>query len=69
MKANRTGKVTEYKKGHYYLTHTEWEDKHCEIEIHMCQPQLLFHSCDSNQLELAKQTFNQLAENEIKELE
>lgn len=54
---NRKGRVTEYKEGHYYLTHTEWEDNHIEIEIHVCIPQLLWHSCDAKQLEAAKKKF------------
>ncbi len=57
MEINRLGKVTEYKKGHYYLSHTEWEDGHCEIEVHSCVPQLIFHSCDSKQLPDAKMIF------------
>ncbi len=60
MKANRKGTVTEYKKGHYYLTYTEWEDKHCEIEVHRCVPELLWHSCDKNQLDDAKALFEKL---------
>jgi len=60
MKANRTGKCTEYKQGHYYLTHTEWEDGHCEIEVHRCVPELLFHTCDPNQLDEAKELFQKL---------
>ena len=56
----RTGKVTEYKNGHYYLSVTEWEDKHCEIEIHKCEPELLWHSCDEKQLLEAKNFFMNL---------
>ncbi|KKL64716.1 hypothetical protein LCGC14_2162150, partial [marine sediment metagenome] len=32
-----------------YLTVTEWEDDHCEIELHKCEPELLFHSCDKKE--------------------
>lgn len=60
LQPNRIGKVTEYKQGHFYLTHTEWEDGHCEIEVHHCEPQPLFHSCDQKQLEIAKKKLNQL---------
>ena len=60
MKANREGKCTEYKKGHYYLTHTEWNDGHCEIEVHRCVPELLFHTCDPKQLDEAKELFEKL---------
>lgn len=60
MEANRKGRVTEYKEGHYYLTHTKWEDGHTEIEIHVCIPQLLWHSCDSKQLKLAKEKFSEI---------
>ncbi len=59
MEPNRTGKCTEYKKGHYYLTHTEWEDGHCEIEVHKCVPEMIFHTCDTKELELAEDIFNQ----------
>lgn len=57
---NRKGKCTEYKHGHYYMTHTEWEDGHCEIEIHRCVPELLWHSCDTKQMGDAKDIFEQL---------
>lgn len=60
MEANRKGIVTEYKKGHYYLTNTEWEDGHCEIEVHRCVPELLWHSCDTNQFDEAMELFKQL---------
>ncbi len=68
MEPNRTGKVTEYKKGHYYLTHTEWEDGHCEIEIHECKPTLLAHSCDQKDLPAIKEFFNNLTIEEQKKL-
>lgn len=54
---NRTGKVTEYKRGHIYLTVVNWEDGHCEIEVHRCIPELLFHSCDKTELDQAKSVF------------
>ena len=57
---NRTGKVTEYKSGHHYLTYTEWEDGHCEIEVHRCIPELLWHSCDQKQLDAAFAIFDSL---------
>ena len=60
MTPNRKGKVTEYKEGHYYLTHVEWEDGHCEIEIHLCVPQILWRSCDSKQLEQAIAKFQEI---------
>lgn len=60
MKPNRVGKVTEYKRGHHYLTHTEFEDGHCEIEVHECIPKLVWHSCDQKQLDKAFEVFNEL---------
>ena len=60
MEVNRRGTVTEYKRGHYYLTHTEWEDNHCEIEIHLCVPHLLWHSCDLKELPEAMKKFEEL---------
>ena len=60
MEINRKGTVVEYKKGHYYLTHTIWEDGHCEIEVHKCTPDLLFHSCDQKELDFAKKVFAEL---------
>ncbi len=59
-KPNRVGKVTEYKRGHHYLTHTEWEDGHVEIEVHECMPKLVWHSCDQKQLDDAFKAFNDL---------
>jgi hypothetical protein len=59
---NRRGTTTEYKRGHYYLSHTEWEDGHCEIEIHLCIPQILWHSCDSKEVEKAKEQFLRLSD-------
>jgi len=47
---NRVGKTTEYKRGSYYLSITEWEDGHCEIQIHRCIPECLYHTCDMNLL-------------------
>ena len=64
MDVNRTGKVTEYKRGHFYLTKTEWEDGHIEIEVHRCTPQLFYHSCDPNDLVTAEEQFNMLADGE-----
>lgn len=60
MESNRTGIVTEYKNGHYYLTITKWEDEHCEIEIHRCVPELLWHSCDQKQIIEAEEIFKNL---------
>lgn len=60
MEINRKGTVVEYKNGHHYLTHTQWEDGHCEIEIHRCVPELLWHSCDMKQLDEAKEFFAKL---------
>ena len=60
LKLNRKGICTEYKHGHYYLTHTEWDDGHVEIEVHRCVPELLRHSCDKNQLDEAKELFKKL---------
>lgn len=60
MEPNREGKVTEYKEGHYYLTHTRWADGHEELEIHVCIPQLLWHSCDPKQLDMAKKKFAEI---------
>ncbi len=60
LKPNRFGKATEYKKGHHYLTLVQWDDGHCEIEVHRCVPVSLFHSCDIKELDLAKKMFNQL---------
>lgn len=61
MEVNRQGNATEYKIGHYYLTHTVWEDGHCEIEIHLCVPKLLWHSCDPKQLPSALERFEIMA--------
>ena len=55
MDVNRKGECTEYKKGHYYLTHTEWEDGHTEIEVHRCVPELIFNTCDQHQQDEAKE--------------
>ena len=57
---NRVGKTTEYKRGHYYLTITEFEDGHCEIEVHRCIPELIYHSCDYKDKEKAVEAFNNL---------
>ena len=59
---NRKGSTEEYKRGHYYFTFTEWEDGHCEIELHRCMPELLFHSCDKEDLEKVKTLFLKLVE-------
>jgi len=60
IKPSRTGKVTEYKRGHNYMTVVEWEDGHCEIEVHECIPKLIFHSCDNKELQNAQNLFNGL---------
>lgn len=66
---SRTGKVTEYKAGHYYVTRTEWDDGgHVEIEVHRCVPHLLFHSCDPKEWEAAKEQANELARMERQEV-
>ena len=64
MEPNRSGKTTEFKSGHNYLTITKWEDGHCEIEIHQCIPKLLFHSCDMRDIEKAKTEFKRLVDTE-----
>lgn len=71
MEVNRRGTATEYKNGHHYLTYVQWEDGHCEIEIHKCVPELLFHSCDQHELKEAEEIFKglQIEERGIKELE
>ena len=66
MTPNRIGTVVEYKKGHYYLSMTDWGDGHCEIEIHRCIPEQLYHSCDMKDINDAKQKFFQLSEGEIR---
>ena len=60
IKPSRTGKVTEYKRGHNYMTVIEWEDGHCEVEVHECIPKLIFHSCDYKELENARNLFKGL---------
>ena len=64
LKPNRIGRTVEYKQGHYYLTLTDWQDGHCELEVHRCIPEPLFHSCDVNDLERAKNMFIELIEKE-----
>ena len=64
MEPNRVGKVTEYKSGHYYVTHCEWEDGHEEVEVHRCQPVLVFHSCDPKEKAFALAEIERLAEEE-----
>ena len=65
---NRVGKATEYKRGHHYLTITEWEDGHCEIEVHKCVPELIFHSCDMGEKQIAEKIFLELPLLERKKL-
>ena len=65
IKINRQGTVREYKKGHIYLTHVEWEDGHVEIEVHRCVPEPLFHSCDPDQLELAFDSMTRHVESDL----
>lgn len=60
IEPNRKGTVVEYKRGHHYLTHTTWEDGHCEIEVHKCVPELIFHSCDMKEFDLAARIFEEL---------
>ena len=62
--ANRTGKVTEYKRGSLYLSHTQWEDGHEEIEVHRCVPEALYYSCDRNNIGIARGIFLREAEEE-----
>jgi hypothetical protein len=62
---NRRGVVTEYKRGHYYLTITEFEDGHCEIEVHRCIPELVYHSCDIKDRQVAIEAFNISADKEM----
>ena len=57
-----SGKVTEEKAGHFYLTTTEWEDGHVELEIHYCRPELVLHSCDKKQVNEARAELLRLAE-------
>lgn len=64
MEINRIGKTIEYKQGHYYMSCTQWQDGHCEIEIHRCVPELLFHSCDQKDSNKAKSMFKSLAKGE-----
>ena len=66
---SRSGKVTEYKRGHHYMTVLEWEDGHFEVEVHECIPKLLFHSCDYKELQTAKNLFNDLPVITYKELQ
>ena len=60
MLVNRQGVTKEYKRGHHYLTVTQWEDGHCEIEVHRCVPELIFHSCDLKELSMAEKLFEDL---------
>ena len=62
MEISRKGEVTEYKKGHYYLSITKWEDGHIEIEVHRCYPVIIFHSCDKKDLNKAKKLLEMLGE-------
>jgi hypothetical protein len=64
MMPNRKGTTTEYKRGHFYLSHTIWEDGHEEIEIHRCAPQQLFHSYDG---EIVKDALVELHSCDVKE--
>jgi hypothetical protein len=59
MKPNRMGNAVEYKKGHHYLTVVEWEDGHCEIEVHYCAPaERIFHTCDRSEMQHAVNALN-----------
>lgn len=60
----RVGELHEYKAGHYYVSRIDWEDGHTEIEVHRCQPQLLFHSCDPKEWDAACSQADKLAEGE-----
>ena len=60
----RTGTVTEYKSGHYYVTRVDWLDGHSELEVHRCEPTLLWHSCDPKQWEAAIALAGELAAGE-----
>jgi len=68
IKPNRVGKATEYKAGHQYLTIVEWEDGHCEIEVHQCIPEILFHSCDMADKAKAIKLFEDKVEREYTNL-
>lgn len=63
---NRVGTVVEYKYGHYYLSLTDFHDGHCEIEIHRCVPEAIYHSCDMKDLGDAKRTFQSLVDKEMR---
>lgn len=67
MEINRKGTTTEYKIGHHYLTYTVWEDGHCEIEVHKCTPELIFHSCDMKEFAMAEKLFKELPLHERKQ--
>lgn len=59
MKPNRMGKAVEYKRGHHYLTVVEWEDGHCEAEVHYCPPaERIFHTCDKSEIPMAVSELN-----------
>jgi hypothetical protein len=60
MVPSRKGVCTEYKRGHYYLTHVEWEDGHIELEVHRCVPELLGHTCDKAQVGTIMKLFSQI---------
>jgi len=66
LKPNRIGTTVEYKYGHYYLSLTDFHDGHCEIEIHRCVPEPIYHSCDMKDINDAKMTFKQLVAGEMR---
>ncbi len=66
MEPHRIGKITEYRRGVLFLSITEWEDGHVETELHRCEPELLFYSCDVKEQQYAKAYLEELAEQRAK---
>ena len=66
LKVNRVGTTYEYKYGHYYLSMTDFHDGHCEIEIHRCVPEQLYHSCDMKDIGDARSNFENLVKGEMR---
>lgn len=66
LQPNRIGTTIEYKYGHYYLSLTDFHDGHCEIEIHRCVPEQIYHSCDMKDLGDARMTFEELVQGEVR---
>lgn len=57
----RKGAVEEYVSGQLYLTIMQWEDGRVEVEINECKPRRVYHSCDPDKLNEAKELFEQLS--------